>query len=157
MPGKIKEAVTSWRVSYQWRLNSHSDLFFLQEMCASYVCLAREKVIFQQFYWIMELNQSFAIKTFLYEKHHASYNIVLLVVLFAQGNLRKRAAKRREAWDGKLIETNRSPGARFVVTLPATRYYPECIRTVLDGLWWCFCLFYFPNIFLMDTYSNLYF
>ena len=64
MPGKIKEAVTSWRVSYQWRLNSHSDLFFLQEMCASYVCLAREKVIFQQFYWIMELNQSFAIKTF---------------------------------------------------------------------------------------------
>ena len=27
MPGKIKEAVTSWRVSHQWRLNSHSDLF----------------------------------------------------------------------------------------------------------------------------------
>ena len=42
-----------------------------------------------------------------YENHHANYNIVVLVVLFAQGNLRKQAAKRQEACvDGKLIETN---------------------------------------------------
>lgn len=47
---KDKEVVTSWRVSHQWRSNSYSDLFFLQKMCTSHVCLAREKVIFQQFY-----------------------------------------------------------------------------------------------------------
>lgn len=148
MPGKIKEAVTSWRVSHQWRLNSHSDLFFLQKMCASYVCLAREKVIFQQFYWIMELNQSFAIKTFLYEKHHASYNIVLLVVLFAQGNLRKRAAKRREAWDGKLIETNRSPGARFC---DYTASYPVLPRMHTDSFRW------FMVVFLYYFISRIFF
>lgn len=42
---KDKEVVTSWRVSHQWRSNSYSDLFFLQKMCTSHVCLAREKVI----------------------------------------------------------------------------------------------------------------
>lgn len=92
-----------------------------------------------------------------YEKHQASYNIVLLAVLFAQGNLRKRAAKRREAWDGKLIETNRSSGACFC---GYTSSYTVLPRMHTDSFRWfmvVFLLFYFPNIFLMDTYSNVYF
>ena len=82
------------------------------------------------------------------ENHHASYNIVSLVVLFAQGNLRKRAAKWREAWDGKLIETNRSPGARFC---GYTASYTVLPRMHTDSFRW------FMVVFLFHFISRIFF